>query len=163
MAYQCALPQEFKIVDATAGAVTTNGGVTSDSVSLKHAHKAWIVIQLTQAVGHATAITIRQATDVAAGTNKALANAVPIWANEDTAAGDTLAEQTAAVSYTVTNDVKKKLVVFEIDPALLDTANGYDVLYFTVGNSSQATNFVAGTFWLASRYKQATPPSAIID
>ena len=36
----------------------------------------------------------------------------PIWANEDTATSDTLVAQTAAVTYNVTNDIKKKQVIF---------------------------------------------------
>ena len=154
------LPQMFKIVDATAGPVTTNGGVTSDTVSLKNAHKAWIVLQFTQAVGHATVITPRQATDVASATN-AVIPAVPIWQNADTAASDTLVAATAAANLTLTNDVKKKQVIFEFDPALFTA--GYDCLYFTVSDSSQAANFVSGQFFLLERYQQATPPAAISD
>lgn len=157
------LPQNFKIVDATAGPVTTNGGVTSDAVSLKNAIKAWIVLQFTQAVGHATAITPRQATDVAVGTNKVLTNNAKIWANEDTAASDTLAAATDAKNYSLTNDIKKKLVVIEIDPTSLDISGGYDCLYFTVGDSSQATNFVSASFILLQRYQQAAPAAAITD
>lgn len=154
------LTHDFKIVDATAGAVTTNGGVTSDAVSLKNAIKAWIVLQFTQAVGHATVVTIKQATDVAAGTN-ATGPTSNIWANETTAASDTLVKQTSGTTYTLTNDVKKKQVIIEVDPAAFTA--GYDCLYFTVSDSSQATNFVAGQFFLETRYAQATPPAAITD
>lgn len=157
------LPQDFKIVDATAGPVTTNGGVTSDYVSLKNVHRAWIVVQLTQAVGHATSIAVRQATAVAGTGVKAITVAVPIWMNADTAASDTLVAQTAAVSQAVAADVKKKMVIFQVDPATLDLANSFDCLNFTVSDSSQATNFVCGVFVLYMRYKQATPPAAITD
>ena len=163
MAYPFSIPQTFKVVDATAGPVTTDGGVTSDYVSLKNALKAWVVVQFTQAVGHATSVAIRQASAVAGTSVKAITVAVPIWANEDTAASDTLEAQTAAVSYAVTNDVKKKMVIFEIDPATLDLANGFDCLNFTVSDSSQATNFVSGMFFLWERYQGTTPPAAITD
>lgn len=156
------LVEHFKIVDATAGAVTTNGGVTADYVTLKNAHRAWIVVQLTQAVGHATVLSPKQASAVA-GTGVKAISACRIWANEDTAASDTLVEQTAATTYTVTNDIKKKLVVFEINPEDFDVAGGFDVLGFATSDSSQATNFVAATYWLANRYAQATPPTAITD
>jgi hypothetical protein len=33
----------------------------------------------------------------------------------------------------VTNDVKNKIVIFEIDPARLDVNGGYDCIYFTMG------------------------------
>lgn len=155
------LPQDFKIVDATAGPVTTNGGLTSDYVSVKNVLKAWIIIQLTQAVGHATALTVRRATAVDGTGAAALANNVVVWANEDTAATDTLVRGSDAKAFTVAADVKKKMIVFEIDPATL--GDTYDVIAFTVGDSSQATNFVSGVFVLQGRYAQATPPAAITD
>ncbi len=155
------LAQGFKIVDATAGAVTTNGGVAaSDTVTLKNAVRAWILLQFTQAVGHATVISVRQAS-VVANTATAAGPTCRIWANEDTAASDTLVEQTAGATYTLTADVKKKQVLIEVDPAAL--TEGYPCLYFTVSDSSQATNFVAGQFILQQRYTQASPFSAIVD
>ncbi|NLS79691.1 MAG: hypothetical protein GXY76_20785 [Chloroflexi bacterium] len=163
MAYPRSLPEEFKIVDATAGCVTTNGGVASDWVSLKHAHKAWVVLQFTQAVGHATQVALQQAQDVGGTGAKALARNAKAWANEDTGASDALVRQADGVSYTVAGDVKKKQVVFEVDPALLDMAGGFDCLGFTVANSAQASNLVAGQFFLLGRYQQAAPPSAVVD
>lgn len=154
------LPELFKIVDASAGPVTTNGGITCDYVSLKTAHKAWIVVQLTQAVAHATQITPMRATDVAGTGAAVLTSAVRIWANEDTGASDTLVEKTAAVNYAVAADAAKKMVIFEIDPADI---GAYDVLGCTLSNSGQATNFASVSYWLQTRYPQATPPSAIID
>ena len=157
------LPESFKIVDASGGPVTTNGGVTCDYVSLKNVHKAWIIASFTQAVGHATGIDPKQATAVAGTSAKALTTVAPIWANEDTATSDTLVAQTAAVTYNVTNDIKKKQVIFEIDPAGFDQANGFDVLGCTVDDSSQATDFVSVIYVLAERYQQGTPPAAITD
>ena len=154
------LPETFKIVDASAGPVTTNGGVTCDYVSLKNVKKAWIVAQFTQAVGHATGIDPKRATAVAGTGAAALGTAVPIWANEDTATSDSLAAQTAAVTYNVTNDIKKKIVVFEIDPAGI---GAYDVLGCTVDDSSQATNFVSILYVLEMRFASDAPPAAITD
>ena len=149
-----------KIVSLSQGPVTTNGAITSDVVSLKNAIKATIIVDLTQAVGHASVITLKQATDVAAGTN-ADGPVSRIWANEDVATSDTLVAQTAALSYTVTNDIKKKQVVIEVDPAsLTDT---YDCIYVTVGDSSQATNFANITALIETNFQRATPPAAITD
>lgn len=155
------LPEKFKIVDATAGPVTTNGGVTLDYVSLKNAIKAWIVLQFTQAVGHATVIQPQMATAVAPTGATSITSAVEIWQNADTAASDTLVRATAATSLTLGNDVKKKMVVIEIDPA--EFGGDYDVLGCTLSDSSQATNFVSGMYILQTRYGQATPPAAITD
>ena len=155
--------EEYKIVAATAGIVTTNGGVTCDYVSLKNVHKAWIVLSFTQAVGHATGIDPTQATAVAGTAVKAITASCVIRANEDTAATDTLAAQTAGITYTVTNDVKKKQVVIEIRPEELDTNAGFDCLGCTIDDSSQGGNYVSGLYFLQMRYPQAIPPVAITD
>jgi hypothetical protein len=158
------LPEFFKIVDASAGPVTSNGGVTCDYVSLKNVHRAWIVASFTQAVGHATVISPKQASAVAGTGVKALTAAGPGWFNEDTAASDTLVAQTAATTYTVTNDVKKKMVICEIVPGQnMDINGGFDVLGCTISNSSQASNFVSVVYILETRYPSATPPAAITD
>jgi len=156
------LPEQTKIVDATAGPVTTNGGVTADYVSVKNAGRLYIVCNLTQAVGHATALTPKRAQAVAGTGVTGLGTAVRIWSNEDTATSDTLVAQTAATSYTVGTGVKKMQVIFEIDLHAL--GNTYDVVGLAVADSSQATNFVCANYFLTDiRYQQATPPAAITD
>jgi hypothetical protein len=153
--------QKVKYVDASAGAVTTNGGITCDYVSLKNVNKAWIVVQLTQAAGHATTIQPRRATAVD-GTGAAdIGHNARIRANEDTAAGDTEVDQTAATSYAVTNDIKKKLVRIEIDPVAMGAT--YDVLGCTVSDSSQVTNFAAVHYVLWMKYGDPKALAAITD
>ena len=153
------LPTRFKIVTLFAPK-TTNQALTSQVISLKLAVRAWLVLNFTQAVGFASTPTLKQATDIAAGTNAAGPSS-RIWANEDVAATDTLVAQTAGASYAVAADVKNKLVIFEIDPATL--TDGYDCIYLTIATSSQATNFVSGEAYLQTNFAQATPPSAILD
>lgn len=153
------LPTSFKIVQAFAPK-TTNAALTSQVVTLKGAVRAWLVLNFTNAVGFASTPTIKQATDIAAGTNAA-GPTCRIWLNEDTAASDTLVAQTAGASQATDANVKNKQVVFEIDPASL--SDGYDCVYCTIGTSSQATNFVSGEFLIQQNFKQATPPTAIVD
>ncbi|HET6498046.1 MAG TPA: hypothetical protein VFH17_03225, partial [Coriobacteriia bacterium] len=148
------LPQDCKLVTATAGPVTTNGGVTCDYVSLKNVIRAWIVLQFTQAVGHATAIQPQKATAVAPTGAASITNVVRVWADEDTGASDALVAQTDATSYTVAADIKKKMVVIEIDP--IDLGGDHDVLGCTIANSGQATNFVSGLYILQMGYRRAT-------
>lgn len=156
------LPEQFKIVQAIQPR-TSNAGITCDYVSLKNVQKAWILVEMTQAVGHATGIDPKQATAVAGTSAKAFTNTLPIWANEDTATSDTLVKQTDAVTYNVTNDIKNKMVIFQIDPIKMDLANDFDVLGCTVDDSSQTTNIVSITYLLESRYPAATSPTAITD
>lgn len=158
------LTEEFKIADATFGPVTTNGGITTDVVSSKTANgNIWFVLQITNAVGFAEVISCKQATNVAAGTNKA-GPTCNIWANEaSSTTSDTLTKQTSAASYTTNASISKKIVIFQIDVASLDLANSYDCVYFTISDSSQATNFASAVFMLETAFKQATPPTIITD
>ena len=156
------LPENFQLVDGSAGPVTTNGGVTCDYVSLKNAIRVWIVAQFTQAVGHATTVQPRKATAVAGTGATDCTSNMRIWENEDTAASDTLPAVTAATLATLTNNIKKKLVVIEIDPAV-EFKEDYDVLGCVISDSSQATNYVSVMYILQTKYQQATPPAAITD
>jgi len=153
------LAETFKIVQAIQPR-TTNGGITCDYVSLKNAIRAWIIVSLTQAVGHATGIDPKRATAVDGTGAVALGTAVPIWANEDVAASDTLVKQTSAVTYDVTNDIKNKKIIFLIDPVAI---GAYDVLGCSLDDSSQASNFASVLYLLETRYPQGTPPTAITD
>ena len=139
---------------------TTNAALTSQVVTLKNAVRATLTLFFTQAVGFASTPTIKQATDIAAGTNAA-GPTCRIWSNLDISATDTLVERTAAASYAVSTATTNMHVVFEIDPASL--TDGYDCVYCTIATSSQATNFVAGEWAIETNFKQATPPSAILD
>jgi hypothetical protein len=156
------LPQQMKIVEAIAPAADA-AGRSSDIVSLKNVGKAYILIHLTQGNAATVALTPMQAQDVAGTGGKVLANAVPIWSNLDTSLTDTLVRRTDAVNYTTDAALKNKQVLLEIDPALLDVANGFDCLYFTTG-ASNAANITQAQFILCDlRYQQSTPPSGILD
>lgn len=161
MGRQLSLPVNFKIVELF-NPKTTNASLTSQVFSLKNAIKAWAIFDFTQAAGHATTPTLIQATSIAAGTNKA-GPAVPIWWNLDTSLTDTLVKQADGASFALDTNTKHEQVVFEIDPARFDVNNGYDCGYFTIGTSSQATNFVSAILIVQSAYEQANPPSAILD
>lgn len=147
----------------TDGCVTTNGGVASDWVSLKNVLRCQVHCVMTQAVGHATVLALQQATDVSGTGAKVFANVVQIWANEAIGTNDTMVAQTAAINYTVTNDIANKIVVFDVDPSLLDVANNFDCIKVTASDSSQATNFISIVGICDMKYKGVTPPSVIID
>jgi hypothetical protein len=156
-----AFPENYKIVEAFPNA-TDAAGRTGDWVSLKNAKMCWVVLNITQGNAATIAISINQASAVAGTGSKAITLTVPIWANLDTAASDTLVRRTDAVSYTTDAGVKNKHVVFQIDPATLDLANGFDCIAVITGASNVA-NITGGNYIIETRYAQATPPAAIID
>ncbi len=141
---------------------TTNGGISSDYLCLKNINRCYLLVSLTQAVGHATGIDVMQATAVAGTGAKVMGKVMPIWANEDVAASDALTQQTAAVTYNVAATVKNKLVVFQVDPALLDTDNDFDCINVLVDDSSQATNFCSIVALCEMKY-QGSVPTVITD
>lgn len=158
----CSIPEKCKPIQAI-NPKTTNGALTGAYISLKNAVKVWIILNFTQAVGHATAITVEQASAIAGTGSKVISVVQPIWANEDTAASDELVRQTNAVGYTVAADVKNKTVVIQIDPATLDINNGFDCIVVKTAASAQVTNFVSASYFIENKYSQATPPSNVID
>jgi hypothetical protein len=154
------LPEQFKIVDG-ATKVTTTGGVTCDYISLKDAISVTIIAKLRQAVGHATALGVTEATNVSAGSASPVTEVQNVWKNADTSATDTLVKATNAATIAAAATVATQTLVMQFDPATLSA--GFDCIAATLTDSSQATNWVDVTYIIETRYPQATPPSAIID
>jgi hypothetical protein len=162
MSYPISFVERYKIVDAFGGPVTTNQALTSDYVSLKGVHKAWIVANFHQAASHATTIQPQYSSDVAGTGATNITHSAKWWKNADVSTTDTLTKQTAATSQACSTGTTHQVLVVEIDPDDWAAA-GYDCACFTIATSSQATDFVSANFVLAMRYPQANPPSAIID
>jgi hypothetical protein len=153
------LTQEMKIVEAITPQV--GAAITGDYVSLKNVQMAWVIVHIAQGNAATVAITIEQASDVAGTGHVAITKVVPIWANLDCVASDTLVRATDAVSYTTDAGVKHKTIVFQIDPATLSLANGDCITVLTA--ASHADNITSALYLLETRYPQATPPAAITD
>ncbi len=122
------LTDNKKIVTGLAPVLMATTGGDADYVSLKGYESLSIILSIKNATTvTGTAITLKQATTVAGGSEKALAF-TKMWANIDAGASDTLAE-TAVTSNTFTTDTtnsKDLLYVMEVDASDLDVANGFD-------------------------------------
>lgn len=162
MAYPFTLPQMCKITDALAPA-TDAAGRTSLYISLKNCHKAYLVAHITQAAANTILLTPLQASAIAGTGSKVLANAVPIWVNLDTVAAEALVKATDAVNYTTDAGVKNKIVIFEIDPAKLDVAGGFDCVAVSTGASVAANITQAMWYLVPARYNEATMLPARLD
>ncbi len=154
------LAQQFKVVELMPCA-TDAAGRTSDWLSLKHAIRATIVVQITQGNAATILLSLLQATAVA-GTGSKAGPASPLWSNLDTAAGDTLTRRTDAATYTTDAGVKNKIVVFDVDPSQLDVDGGFDCVAFSTGASNVA-NITSAVAYLEMRMPGATLPSVIVD
>lgn len=156
------LPEHFKIVSATAGCRTTNGGVTFDVIDLKNAVMVWLVAQFRQAVAHAT--TIQPVVGISiASCATAITFTCEWWKNADVSSTDTLVAQTAATSFACDAAATDHLIVARIDPAdVVAQLATYHCLGGTIATSAQATDFVSAVYYIQERYPQATPPTAIV-
>lgn len=118
---------------------------TGDAISMQKAGHVTVLVNINQTTADTSAITIEQGTDVAFGTNKALATEVPIYLVADCLTSDVWVRQTDAVAFTTSTAAKPKMVAFEIDAEDLDVAGGYDCLRVKVG-ASAAGNLVAAQY-----------------
>lgn len=155
------LPENVLPVSVLAPAADA-AGRTGGWVSLKGAQRAWAVVHIDQGNAATIAISINQASAVAGTGSKVITNTVPIWANQDAATAAAFTRQTDAVNFTTSAAVKKKTVIFEIDPASLDVAGGFDCITIITG-ASNAANITSALLFLESTYGQATAVNALAD
>jgi hypothetical protein len=160
-------PENCKIVQGLACTVGAAGALPSDYVSLKNAHRAWAVIQYTDAGGAAVVITPQFDVSVAAANNTASAQLHRMWANEDTGTNDLMVEEDPpAIIYTTDGVISNSLIIIEIDTA--DMGNLLGVPYDCVRIAPNAV--AVGDYWtvwfvIQPRYQSAVinQPSIIID
>ena len=151
-----------KVVELLPAAADA-AGRSSDIISLKNATYATLLVSLSQGNAAPVTLTLMQAQDVAGTGAKTFDKPVPIWANLDTTASDTLVRQADGVSFASGAAVKNKQVVFHIDPAQLDENNGYRTIFVTTSASNAANLNSILALLEGHRYQSGTLPSAIID
>jgi len=159
MSFPFSLLQDYKLVTALIPAAGGAGRV-GDYVCLKNAHKCWIMIQDSGGNASAVTYTINEATAVAP-TGAVLCGALfPNWINNSTAVTDTLVRNADAATVTTDANATPKLIIIDVNPALLTA--GFDCVAVVEG-AANAGNLLCATYIIEERYKQATPPSAILD
>lgn len=155
------LPENLLPVSVLAPAADA-AGRTGGWVSLKNALRAWVIFHIDQGNAATIALSINQASAVAGTGSKVITNTVPIWSNLDAATSGVFTRRTDAVNYTTDAAVKKKIVIFEIDPASLDVAGGFDCITGITG-ASNAANITSAIVLLETSYGQATAVNALAD
>lgn len=153
------IPEDIFPIQMLAPAADA-AGRTSNYFSLKNAQKAWIVLNITQGNAATIVLSPLQASAVA-GTGSKAVPAIPIWSNLDTTVAGITA-RTAAATYTTDAGVKNKVVVFQLDLAALDVANGFDCIGVSTG-ASNAANITSAMLFIEPAYPGASQPSYLID
>ena len=137
---------------------------TPDYVSLKGYQKCTVIIVYDNATTvTGSAITLKQATDVAATGEKTLGFETQ-YANEDISANDTLTETDVTSDTFTTDDTDNKngIHVIEVDADDLDQDNNFDCLRAGTGD---AANTVLAVIYIlhGPRYAPTLDRSAITD
>jgi len=136
----------------------------ADYVSLKGYERATILLQVNNATTvTGCAVTLKQATDVAGTSEKALAFTT-MFANLDTAATDTLVETavTSNTFTTLTTNDKNALYVMEVNASDLDVTNGFDCVRLDGLLMANAVGSVM-YFLHGARYASPIAVAAITD
>lgn len=130
--------------------------------SLKGALRASLVFKINQGNAATILLTPLQAQAVAGTGSKVLTKAVPIFVKDSDAAG-VWTRVADGVNYTTSAGTTIKYVRFDIDPALLDVAGGFDCLGGSTG-ASNAANITSCDLVLGPmRYIEDLPVPAIAN
>lgn len=138
----------------------TGAAMTAKYVSMKGYNKLGIYIVTGAWAAGTAAVSLLQATNVAAAGAKALGIS---WMWTDVAADGVLV-RTAVVANTFNLDTASKLYVLEVDGTDLDAGNGFDCVSLVVATPGANADLYAVIYHLLTpRYAQSTPPSALLD
>ena len=153
-----------QIIPMGVGGAVKNG----INISLKNVHRAFLYCVVQQGAD-ATQTTFTPAQSSgnagsASGTaEKALSQAVPIWANQNCALSNLLTAQTAAKSFqTDINQTRTKIVVFDIVPEdCMDIANGFDCIVMNTTDPAAAN--IVGVFAILEPARYVPLPTVFAD
>lgn len=159
--YQLRIPSSALPVNTLTPAADA-AGRTGGYVSLKNALRAFVIFTINQGNAATVQCSINQATSVAGASAKAITVAGPVWSNLDAATSTVVTRRTDAVNYTTDAALKTKIVIFEIDPASLDTANGFDCIAAVTG-ASNAANITSAQVFIESGYSPASAVNSLAD
>jgi ABC-type taurine transport system substrate-binding protein len=154
------LVQQAKIIGAADPQDYTGAAFAGQYVSLKNYNHLTVIIHTGAWAGGTAAVTMRQATDVAAGTNKAL-NCDYMWTG--TAASGALTK-TAVTADTFNLAAANTMYVIEVDAQELDTTLGYDCVSVLIATPGVNADLYNVDYILSQpRFSEDVPPTAILD
>lgn len=136
---------------------------TGDTISCKGFDRMGVLFfKGAGTAGDDPVLTFNQATDVAAGTNKALAVITEYWSKQGTLTSvGTWTRVTQSASQTVSLDAtsaeSQGLYYFEFECSQLDTDNGYDCFYLSVGDTGSNAQLGCALYIPGGLRYQATP------
>lgn len=157
------LLESLKIVKAAVPIDTTGAAVTGDYVNMKYWRRLMIVISQGAWAGGTPAVTLKQASDVAATGEKALAF-TEYW--QGTALTDDIYAKTAVVSNTFNLPATANTVtIIEIHQQDLDVNNSFNCVRVGIASPGSNADLIDVTYVLGDPVTESKPethPSAIV-
>lgn len=146
------IPLTCSPVGVLEPAADAGGRDSTVYAELKNAVKAWIVCFVNQAAANTIVWTPKQANTNAGGAAKVISANTRIYTNLDCQTIDAFTRQTDGASYTTDAGVKKKIIVFEIEPNLvMDVVNSFNYIGVTTG-ASAAANITSALVFVQPKY-----------
>lgn len=147
------------VLNAVPAIDTTGAAQTGDYASMKGYRHLTVIIN-SGAVAATSAVTLKQATDVAATSEKALTfTEYSVKAGQVANFTDTTCSSTFDISTTANS-----LYVIEIDSSELDVDNAFDCVRVNLATPGAAAVLVSVVYVLSEpRYAEDAMPSAITD
>ena len=155
-------PQNIVTVEALPPAADA-AGRSSRWVSMKNSMRAYVKFHINQGNAATITLSVLQATDVNGTGAKPLALAARIFANLTANLTDAIVRQNDGVSFTTDAGIATKLVLIEIDPALLDVNNGYRTIQAVTGPSNAANITEAEFIMTEIRFPQTAVPTFLTN
>lgn len=141
----------------------SNTTVTAANISLKNAVMAYIVVQLSNASGHAVVINPLLGTAVASCTT-AITFSAPNWYNYSALTTSVFTKGTAGTTVTASDAATPAIYIIEIDPAsCLAQSATLDCLGCTVTGGAHAGDYATINYILVPRVSQATHATVLTD
>ena len=163
MAFPFRVPEGTHLVQGASPVVGAAAAVVGDYISLRYAHKVWCVIMYNQADGNAITFGVNEATGVLPAGAAAITAVMPIFSNLACGTNDRWVRRADAATYATDAGAAEKMIVFEVDPAILSA--GFDCIALRSDTAIAAAQYVAYFYLIAPRYKGAVAdaPSYIVD
>jgi hypothetical protein len=144
------IPEGVNIVLGQAPIVGAGATFVGDYISCKDAHKVWCLVTYNQADGNTITFGVNEATAVAPAGAAAIVAAMPIWANVACGASSRWVAQTPAATHASGAGVETKMILFEVDPAILSA--GCDCIALRSDTVIAAAQYVSYHYLIEPRY-----------
>jgi hypothetical protein len=154
--------QSYRVIPCISP--TYSAATTGHYISMKNVTNGWAVVNFTLNTTNVLTVSLFQASAVAGTGAKAISNGVMYWYANATSSDDTLTQEstTPATSFSFSTSTGEKVVIFQLDAGMFDTAGAtpFDCVTIQAGGTS-SSDFLSAHYILQMRYGESDTPSVL--